>query len=368
MLMSHVSPGISQRPLFLAAMLLLAVLPLSGQYQPGDSTALYAQSGFSGHIYAQKLNSGVNLYRESRWQEAISELRIAHDAAANNRQLSEALYWLALSQLAAADFPNALRNIEQLERLGSDRSQDIVYHKGRAYFHLERFQEAINMFSQYIAIANPRERGRISAAYFWISESYLALGQLDTAREFFQLITVHFPDSDKYEASVFRVTFISQKKVEQELLDMLRLGHEESLRTHEEYQRRERMYDDALALYQKQLAESQHDFRIAEMELANNEFRRQLAEAQNRIQSLERQLNIPSSGGASHEVSRDLMTWTWQLRITMYDILLAQPGIMILHDMCTRLDLVLAGVETITEEDLAMMELTTTLLKAQYNL
>jgi len=78
--------------------------------------------------------------------------------------------------------------------------------------------------------------------------------------------------------------------VETELLSLLKWSHEESLKTMEEYQRRERSYDQALIAYQKRIADMLKNTRLADLENANAEYQKQLASAQERIKSLERRL------------------------------------------------------------------------------
>ena len=329
-----------------------------------------AGTAFSSSLFAQKLRSGVSLYRESRWQQAISELKAAQDEALDNNQLSEALYWLALTELASLDFDAALRDMDTLKKSGGNRVVDIAYHQGRVYYCIGYYEKAIAAFGEYIENADANEHDRISAADYWIGECYFSMGQLDNARKYFKKVIEQYRNSAKYEASVYRISIINQKQIELELMEMLRWSHEETLKSGEEYQRRERMYDQALNTYQKQISELQRDPRLAELEAANSLYRRQLTDAQNRIRSLENQLGLPDSGAfdSPQESSYDLLPWAMQLRRTMYEILLQQPDITILYSMCGRLDQYILGESDISENDLAAMELTVTLIKAQYNL
>jgi hypothetical protein len=104
-----------------------------------------------------------------------------------------------------------------------------------------------------------------------------------------------YPQSVKYEASSYRLALINQKKVEVELLSILKWTHEESLKTVEEYQRRERTYDQAIIAYQKKIAEMLRDSHLAELEASNAEYRRRLIEAQARITALEQRLEEAGS-------------------------------------------------------------------------
>jgi chromosome segregation ATPase len=114
-----------------------------------------------------------------------------------------------------------------------------------------------------------------------------------------------YPQSAKYEAASYRIALINQKKVEAELLNILKWSHEESLKTVEEYQRRERSYDQAIIAYQKRIADMLKDTRLADLESSNAQYRRQLAEAEERIALLEARLReTQASLGALQETSR----------------------------------------------------------------
>jgi TolA-binding protein len=123
-----------------------------------------------------------------------------------------------------------------------------------------------------------------------MGECLYSLGQLNKALDVFSLIVEQYPQSVKYEASSYRLALINQKKVEIELLSILKWTHEESLKTVEEYQRRERTYDQAIIAYQKKIAEMLRDSHLADLESSNADYRRRLTEAQAQIVTLERRL------------------------------------------------------------------------------
>ncbi|MDR1587735.1 MAG: tetratricopeptide repeat protein [Treponema sp.] len=265
----------------------------------------FRPSGFSA-----RLQAGITLYRESRWPEAVTELRAARAEAIGPRQITEALYWLALAELSTSDYESALRNMEELEYNAPDdgRRTDIAYHRGRAYYYLGYYDEAIPWFKEYVDRSS--DEARKSAALYWIGECLLALGQLDRARDLFTLVVEDHPDSAKFEAASYRLDIIKQRKVERELLALLKASHEESLRSVEDFQRKERTYDQAMNAYQKRLAESVNNPRLAEMESTNENYRQRLEEAGERIKNLEallaalRNENYPSDqagGGAVSE-------------------------------------------------------------------
>jgi len=81
------------------------------------------------------------------------------------------------------------------------------------------------------------------------------MGQFDEAEKFYLWVISRYPESPKIEVSSYRIDLIKQKKIEIELLTLLRWSHEESLRNSEEYQRRIRTYEHTLNSYQRRIAE-----------------------------------------------------------------------------------------------------------------
>jgi tetratricopeptide (TPR) repeat protein len=151
-----------------------------------------------------------------------------------------------------------------------------------------RYDEAVVLLKAYADGLNPAhnsgDSSRKAAALYWIGESLFSMGQLDRAHEIFTVITTEYPQSVKYEAASYRLSLINQKKVEGELLRLLQWSHEESLKTVEDYQRRERSYDQAIIAYQKRIADMLKDTRLADLETTNVEYLRQIDELKAALQ------------------------------------------------------------------------------------
>jgi TolA-binding protein len=295
-----------------------------------SSLAVFAFSQTPGaNPLIERLQGGINLYSQGRWREAVGELRRAQAEAATKTQRAEALYWIALSELSAGEYDAALQDMEALETLDQEgnpgpntpanrRISDLAYHKGRVYYYLGRYDEAIVLLKNYSdAIPSkpdgshtPQNASKKASALYWVGECLYSLGLLDKANEAFLLVTEEFPQSPKYEASAYRIALINQKKVETELLGLLRWSHEESLKSIEEYQRREHAYDQALIAYQKRIADMLKDTRLSDLENENAQFKKELVSAQERISGLEKDLKlalagfVPQDSGSTEKAAR----------------------------------------------------------------
>lgn len=238
------------------------------------SVGLFAQQQPS------RLSAGINLFGEGKWREAVVELRRASAEAAGPGEAAEALYWIALAELSAGEHEAALADLDELLRLDpkGPRSIEAAYQKGRALFYLGRYDGAVAIFKAYADTV--ADGGKKAAALYWMGECLFALGRMEDARAAFSVVVDRYPGSAKFEASSYRIALIDQKKIEAELLKLLKWSHEESLRTVEEYQRRERSYEQAIVAYQKRIAEMLKDTRLADLERSNADLATRLAQAE----------------------------------------------------------------------------------------
>jgi len=249
-----------------------------------------------------RLKAGVELYSQGKWQEAVLELRRAQAEAPTRTFRGEALFWISLSELAAGEFAEALRDMAALEEIDprNPRIRELPYHKGRIYYYMGRYDEAILLLTGYAnsfkagpsGVLSNAENLKKAAALYWIGECLFFMNQLDLAADIFSLITKDYPLSPKYEASVYRLALINQKKVEAELLVLLKWTHEEALRNMEEFRRRETTYDQALGVYQKRIANL--------YERPEEGYKEQLEYAEERIRFLESMLYLASSNRDSN--------------------------------------------------------------------
>ena len=283
---------LKKRTLF--SLILISVIAGSAFAQ----TAVQASNAVSTQVYVANLQAGMMLYAGGKWEEAIAELQ-AVKTSPNKTIAGEALFWIALSELSAGNYQKTIDDISALEILDPDsmRLNELSYQKGRAYYYLGSYNEAIVSLTAYTDSFDPdpllssNDRSKKAAAWYWIGESLFSMGQFEKAADVFYRIISDYPDSPKYEVSSYRLALINQKKIETELLDLLKYSHEESLRIMEEYQRRERAYDQAILSYQRRINEMLKDSRLADLETANTQYQQQLAIAEERIKSLELKLS-----------------------------------------------------------------------------
>ncbi|MHC6204702.1 tetratricopeptide repeat protein, partial [Breznakiellaceae bacterium SP9] len=182
---------------------LIVSLTLTGQAYPQNSSV------------TTLLQQGMDLYGKGKWREAVLELRRAQGLAQTNAQRTEALDWISLAEIGAGEYEAAVRDIEKLENTAGPGAlkQELAYNKGRCYYYLGRYEEAMVLLKNYAdGVTNEKKY----AAYFWIGESLFSLGRLDQARDIFTLIIQDAPQSAKYEAATYRIALINQKKVEAE--------------------------------------------------------------------------------------------------------------------------------------------------------
>ena len=270
-----------------------------------DLCLLVLLLGMAGDAFSQsasarqvsRLASGIDLYSQGKWHEAVSELRRIQAEAPSRGLRGEALFWISLSQLSAGAYGEALKDMDALAEADphNPRLADLPYHRGRVLYYLGRYDEAILNLKGFADSIKPGSGGalssadssRKSAALFWIGESLYSMGQLDRAGDVFRIVIDEYPGSPKYEASVYRLALINQKKVELELLGLLKWSHEEALRNMEEFRLRESSYDQALSAYQKRITEMERDARALNLEESNSLYREQLESAEERIRYLE---------------------------------------------------------------------------------
>jgi tetratricopeptide (TPR) repeat protein len=164
----------------------------------------------------------------------------------SREQQAEALFWVAMSELARGEYESAIYDLDDIRRVDSAsiRVADVSYHKARALFSLKRYSEAVRFFEEYEK--NIRIDGRSvnavrydnwndsqfaalqidynkkAAALYWIGECYYSMEDYERALGYYTLIVDQYMKSHKYESSMNRISLIKQKKIESDLREEIR--------------------------------------------------------------------------------------------------------------------------------------------------
>lgn len=215
-------------------------------------------------LFAQDpLMAGLDAYTRSDWSTAILSFRRAVSLPGAG---SEPWYWLAMSELSAGEHETALSDLDRfIASFPTDaRIPDVIYQKGRVLHLLGRYEASIQTLYRFIS--SWPSHSMISSAYYWMGENLYATGRFEEAKSLFTLILDSWPQSVKREAAWYRLAQIKEAGKEEELLKLLKMSHEESLKIIEDYQRREKTYEQAITAYQKRISDMIKDTRLGELE------------------------------------------------------------------------------------------------------
>lgn len=252
----------------------------------------------------EDLREGLLFFEDSEYQAALLQFRDIIINSALEEYHGDAYYWTGRSHLALGNIEKAAQNIDFFLVQYPDHTltAEAMYQKGRILYLQQEYQRAVRQLNTFIE-KYPNNSYQ-SNAYFWIAESFYELGHLDKAEQLYSYIVETFPRSFKYEAANYRKSLIHLKKREQELLKLLKISHEEYLKTLEDFEQREKTYEQAISSYQRKLSAatsgredemlaefdsklSTKDQQIAGLRRELQEERSRVAELQNRISSMQ---------------------------------------------------------------------------------
>jgi TolA-binding protein len=211
---------------------------------------IYGQSSGS----SKDLQEGLDFFRDGQYARAIP---LFQDVLANSSaeaQKPVAYLLLAKSFMATGKLDDAEHNLEYYlaNYPGSTDYAEALYQKGRLLFMQEDFESALQVFQGFLT--NYPSSIFVSSGWFWVGESLYSLGRLDDAMTVYQKIVRDYPSSVKVEAAQYKVSLIQLRKKEIELTRLLKWSHEDFLKSMEEFQNREKSYQQAIDAYQKRLA------------------------------------------------------------------------------------------------------------------
>jgi len=192
------------------------------------------------------------LFKDEKYEEAIILFREIVLSSGNDKLKQEAYFWLAKAYMNSDKYKLAESNLEYY--LANYKNEGLnypeaFYQKGRLLFLQEQYQEAteqLNMFiNQYPK--NPL----VSNAYYWIGESLYALGQFEDSIYIFNFIVNNFPNSNKKEASIYKLRLIEHKKSELVLQNLLKWSYEQYISSLNQFKIKEKSLQQAIDMYEK---------------------------------------------------------------------------------------------------------------------
>jgi TolA-binding protein len=244
---------------------------------------------------ADQLREGLLQFKEERYQDAIRTFRtLIFNARDDQQQASaaDAYYWISRAYMAIGNYEEASRNLEYFLANFPAHSyvSDALYQKGRLLYLQGDPQSSIQVFDRFIT--EYPDSDYAGSAYFWTGECLFSLGRLEEAARVFNKVIVEYPKSVKLEAARYRLSLIEFKKRENELLKLLKWSHEEALKSVDEFRRREKAYEQAIAVYQRKLSVSDASGTSAEAEEALEQLRLENQQLKDKIAALE---NLPAA-------------------------------------------------------------------------
>ncbi len=247
------------------------------------------------------INEGISLFKHKRFSESIISFRnvILNPEAESVK--ADAYFWLSKAYMVLGKLDDAERSLEFYLANYPDHRYftEAFYQKGRLLFMQGDYQSSIQVFQGFI-IEYP-DSLFVPNAYYWIGECLFSLGLLEDSAKIFSKVIDEYPRSYKIEAARYKMSLINFKKRENELLKLLKWSHEESLKTIEEFQRREKTYEQAIAAYQRKIInfnKQDEQSTISDLQQENKLLKKQVKELQGSSPAF---ISIDSEEGVSEE-------------------------------------------------------------------
>lgn len=229
------------------------------------------------------LLDGYESYRKNDWSSAMFFFR---KQGINNIQ-EEPMYMLIMSEIYGGDYKSALSDSEVfLNKYPDSRYVPYIqYQKGRCLHFLSRNEDCILVLSDFCH-QNP-DSEMYAAALYWIAEAFYSEYNFDSALALYERIVVDFSNDEKAFDARYRIEMIEQRQREEKLLYLLKVTGEENLAVREDYERQLRLYkaEDKMGL-KKQLNEAQLRIQSLEKLLSEERYNSELLreKAENNIE------------------------------------------------------------------------------------
>jgi TolA-binding protein len=200
------------------------------------------------------LKEGKDLYGANAYDKAILIFRnVILDPSAGSEK-GDAYFWTAKAYMALGKADEAERNLEVFLSGWPDSPDypEALYQKGRLLLQREEYEKSTQVFQTFLTAYG--QSPLVPNAYFWVGECLYGLGRLDDALKLYQKVLHDFPTSYKVEAAQYKVSLIGIRQREIELSKLLKWSHEDFLKSIEEFQKKEKTYEQTIESFQKRLA------------------------------------------------------------------------------------------------------------------
>ncbi len=192
------------------------------------------------------------LFKEEKYDEAIIVFREIVLSSENEKLKQEIYFWLAKAYMNSEKYKLAETNLEYY--LSNYKNSGLnypeaFYQKGRLLFLQEMYQEAIEQLNTFTKLF-PNDP-LVSNAYYWIGESLYALGQFEDSIYIFNLVINKYPNSNKKEASYYKLRLIEHKKSELVLQNLLKWSYEQYISSLNQFKVKEKSLQQAIDMYQQ---------------------------------------------------------------------------------------------------------------------
>jgi TolA-binding protein len=232
------------------------------------------------------MESGLTNFSNGNYTPALGDFREIILNSNYETLHGTAYYWIARCYMAQNLLDKAENNLDFFIQNFSENKlfPEAVYQKGRLLFRKGNYDSAIQIFYKFIESYS--DHPSVSNSYFWIAESLFYLGHLEESKIIYSMIIREYPNSYKLETSKYKLSLITLKYRENELLKLIKISHEEYLKVLEDFQRREKTYEQTISSYQRRLlAATSDDHKVVVSEMTE-----ELSTKDNTLASMERQI------------------------------------------------------------------------------
>jgi TolA-binding protein len=264
------------------------------------------------------LDRGVELFGQEKYRDALDLFgKVMSDPKAKTER-PEAAYWSVLAYLAVGDQATAGASIDAFISAypQSPRVPDLLYQRGRILYSKADYEGALKVFAAFSSAAPTSDL--FPSALYWSGECLYALGRLEEAERAFTAVVQDYPSSVKSEAATYRISLIGLEYRQRELLKLLTWSHEESLRSVEDFRRREKAYEASIAIYQRQISDSKRG--------AANEQDKTLVDLRAQVADLGTQLASNQAALATAQAEAESLRGALATAQALVDRSVAQPA------------------------------------------